>query len=158
MIGVVPDAILGPRSSFNPSISTAIPALIRRFYENREGAKPLIVWGDGSPLRQVTSGEDVGRACMWCIDNYSDFQILNIGTMEEISIKNAAHHIAKCMGIDSRRVVFDTTKPAGQHRKATDNSKFVALSHFSYAPIRETIKKTTEYFMKYYPDTNKLRL
>lgn len=158
VIGVVPDAILGPRSNFSTSSSTAVPALIRRFYENRDGDDSLVVWGDGSPLRQFTSGEDIGRICMWCIDSYSDQQILNIGTMEEISIKDAAYMIAEFLNINPQRVIFDTTKPAGQYRKATDNSRFVKLSGFKYAPARETIKKVTEYFVANYPDPDKLRL
>lgn len=158
VIGVVPDAILGPRSSFNPKTSTAIPALIRRFYEHRGESEPLVVWGDGSPLRQITSGEDIGRACMWCIDNYNDSQILNIGTAEEISIKDAAYFIAELLHIDPKRITFDLSKPAGQHRKALDNSRFLKLSNFRHTPIRETIKQTVLYFAAYYPDKEKLRL
>lgn len=158
VIGLVPDAILGPRSNFDPGSSTAIPALIRRFYEERDSGKPLTVWGDGSPLRQVTSGEDIGRICMWAIDHYSDAQILNVGTMEEISIKDAAYYIAELLKIDPKRLTFDLTKPAGQYRKATDNSRFVKLSGFTYMPIRETIKRTLEYFVANYPDPAKLRL
>jgi GDP-L-fucose synthase len=158
VIGIIPDAILGGRSNFNPSASTAIPALIRRFYENREGESQLTVWGDGSPLRQVTAAEDIGRVAMWCIDNYSDPQVLNIGTMEEISIKDASYAVAEFLNIDPKRIVFDTTKPAGQYRKATDNSRFVNLSHFTYTPIRETIKNTVDYFVANYPDPEKLRL
>lgn len=158
VIGVIPDAILGGRSNFNPNSSTAIPALIRRFYENREGDSPLVVWGDGSPLRQVTSGEDIGRITVWCLQNYSDPQVLNIGTMEEISIKDAAYYVAELLGIDKNRLTFDLTKPAGQYRKATDNSRFVNLSHFEYMPIKETIKNALEYFVANYPNPEKLRL
>ncbi len=158
VIGIVPDAILGGRSNFNPNSSTAIPALIRRFFENREGTEPLVVWGDGSPLRQVTAAEDIGRIAMWCIDNYSDAQVLNIGTFEEISIKDAAYTVAEVLKIDPSRITFDTTKPAGQYRKAMDNSKFTKLSNFKYVPIRETIKNTIEYFIANYPNPEKLRL
>ncbi len=158
VVGMVPDAILGPRSNFDPKSSTAIPALIRRFYENKEGSAPLVVWGDGSPLRQVTSDQDVARIAVWMIDNYDEAQVLNIGTMEEISIKDAAYLIADFLGIDPGRITFDTTKPAGQYRKATDNSRFLKLSGFKYASIRDTIKRAVDYFVANYPDANKLRL
>jgi GDP-L-fucose synthase len=157
-IGIIPDAILGPRSNFDPKSSTAIPALIRRFYEGREGDSPLVVWGDGSPLRQVTSDQDIARAAIWCLNNYSDTQVLNIGTMEEISIKDAAYAVAEYLKIDSSRIAFDTAKPAGQYRKATDNSRFVGLSGFKYVSILETIKRTIEYFIANYPNPEKLRL
>lgn len=158
VVGIVPDALLGPRSNFNPNASTAIPALIRRFYENLEGNVPLVVWGDGSPLRQVTFSEDIGRIAVWCVDNYSDQQILNVGTAEEISIKDAAYTIAECMDIDKARITFDFSKPAGQYRKTMDNSRFVSLSRFTYTPIREAIRKTVEYFIAHYPNPGKVRL
>ncbi len=158
MIGIIPGAIMGPRSSFNPSNSTALPALIRRFYEEREETGPLNVWGDGSPLRQVTSDEDMARISMWCLDNYNDAQLLNVSTSEEISIKDAAYAIAECLKVDPKRIVFDTSKPTGTHSQALDNSKFMALADFKYAPIRDTIKRTADYFAANYPDPEKLRL
>lgn len=158
VIGMIPDAMLGPRSNFNPEASTAIPALIRRFYEERNESTPLVVWGDGSPLRQVTSDEDIGRIAMWFIDNYSDVQLLNVGTMEEISIKDAALTIMDHLGINKSRMAFDTSKPRGTYRKATDNSRFVELSGFEYMPIRDTIAKTVDYFVENYPDPKRLRL
>lgn len=158
VIGVVPDTIVGPRSNFNPKASSAIPALIRRFFENRAGDSPLVVWGDGAPLRAATLGEDVGRVSMWCIDHYNDAQILNISTMEEISIKDAAYVIADRLKIDRARIVFDTTKPSGQYRKVMDNSRFVSISGFRYTPIRETIVQTVDYFVANYPNLEKLRL
>ena len=158
VVGITPGAILGPKSNFDPGSSTATPALIRRFYENRESKDPLVVWGDGSPLRQFTADEDMGRIAMWCVDHYSDPQMLNVSTMEEVSIKDAAYMIAEFLNVDPKRITFDTTKPAGTYRQATDNTKFVKLSGFIYAPARETIKRTVEYFMANYPDPKKLRL
>ena len=158
VVGIIPGAIIGPKSSFDPKSSTAIPAIIRRFYENREGDGPLVVWGDGSPLRQFTSGDDIGRVAMWCVDNYNEPQMLNVSTMEETSIKDAAYMIAEFLGIDAKRLTFDTSKPAGTPRQAIDNTKFMSLSHFTYMPARETIKRTVEYFAANYPDPKKLRL
>ena len=158
VVGIIPGAIIGPWSSFNPAASTAVPALIRRFYENREGNDPLVVWGDGSPLRQFTADEDVGRIAMWCADNYNDPQMLNVSTAEETSIKDAAYMIAEFLKIDPKRVTFDATKPPGTYRQTLDNTRFVALSNFKYVPARETIQRTTEYFAAHYPDSSKLRL
>lgn len=158
IVGMIPDAMLGPKSNFNPDASTAIPALIRRFYENKGNDDPLVVWGDGSPLRQVTSAEDIGRIAMWFIDNYSDEACLNVGTMEEISIKDTAFVIAEHLKLDPKRIVFDESKPKGTYRKATDNSRFVAISGFQYQPIKKTITDTIDYFAANYPNREKLRL
>ena len=95
---------------------------------------------------------------MWCLDNYDQEQVLNVGSIEEVSVKDIAYMIADILKIDRRRIAFDTTRPSGQHRKSTDNSRFVALSSFSYTPIREALNKTVEYFVAHYPDTSKLRL
>jgi len=158
VVGITPGAIIGPRSSFNPKTSTAVPGMIRRFYENREGSDPLVIWGDGSPVRQFTSDEDIGRIAMWFVDHYDDPRPLNISTMEETSIKDAAYMIAEFLKLDPKRLTFDTTKPAGTPRQSIDNAKFLALSKFKYTPTRETLKRTVEYFVANYPDAKKLRL
>ena len=158
VIGLTPNAIVGERSNFNPEASTMVPALVRRFYENRNSTKPITVWGDGSPLREITYGKDIARAFMWCLDRYDGTECLNIGTTEEASVKDIAFMIADAMDIDRNRIAFDATKPAGQFRKSTDNSLFTTLSHFRYTPIRETLKKTINYFFHHYPDQEKLRL
>jgi len=158
LVGIISGAIIGPRSNFNTQSSTAVPGMIRRFYENREGNSPIIVWGDGSPVRQFTSDEDVGRISMWFIENYSDSKILNISTPEETSIKDAAQMIAEFSGIKHVRLKFDKTKPNGANSQSLDSSKFLELSNFDYTPSRETIKRTVNYFMDNYPNSEKLRL
>lgn len=158
IVGIIPGAIIGPKSSFNPETSTAVPGMIRRFYENREGNSPLTVWGDGLPIRQFTSDEDLGRIAMWCADNAPAGEMYNISTSEETSIKEAAYLIAEFMGIDKNRLTFDITKPAGTHSQSVDNSKFVNASGFKYMPAREVIKRTVEYFVANYPNKEKLRL
>ncbi|MDO8505603.1 MAG: NAD-dependent epimerase/dehydratase family protein [bacterium] len=158
VIGLIPNAIVGGRSNFSYSAATMVPALIRRFYENREGSEKLLVWGDGSPLREITYGDDIVRAFMWCLDNYNEEQVLNIGSTEEMSVKEVAYIIADIFKIDRSRIVFDATKPSGVLRKSTDNNKFIKLSNFSYTSIRETLQKTIDYFCAHYPDPKKLRL
>lgn len=158
IVGIIPGAIIGPRSNFNPKSSTAVPALIRRFYEGREGNAPLLVWGDGTPVRQFTSGEDIGRIAMWCIDHCPPATMLNVSTPEETSIREAAEYIADFLGIDCARIVFDTSKPAGTYRQSVDSSKFLCLSGFTYMPTRETIRKTVAYFVEHYPNPHALRL
>jgi GDP-L-fucose synthase len=158
LAGIIPGAIIGPRSNFNPNSSTAIPGMIRRFYEEKDIKEFLTIWGDGSPIRQFTSDEDVGRIAMWFINNYQGNEILNISTPEETSIKDAAYIIADSMNINRDRLIFDTTKIKGTPSQSLDSSKFLSLSGFKYSPARETIKHTVEYFIKNYPNPNKLRL
>jgi len=158
VIGLIPNGILGEYSNYDNEASAVVPALIRRFYENREGDTKIVIWGDGSPLREFTYAGDIARAYMWCLDNYNDAQVLHIGTTEECSIKDIAHMIADILGIDRSRIDFDTSKPSGQSRKSTDNSKFVQISGFRYTPFQVALQNTTQWFCDHYGDSTKVRL
>lgn len=151
-IGLIPNGILGENSNYDPKASTMIPALIRRFYEQRNKNSPIIVWGDGSPLREITYANDIARAYMWCLDHYDNEQSIHIGTTEEHSVKEIAYMIAEMLKIDKHRIEFDTSKPSGQLRKNTDNSKFVNLSHFQYTPLNVALEKMIQYFCTHYGD------
>ena len=158
VIGLVPNGIFGPNANYAYDDSVMLCALIRRFHENKDSDEKLIVWGDGTPLREYTYSKDVARAYMWCLDNYDGEQILHIGTTEEHSVKTMAYMVAEIMGIDRTRIEFDTTKPSGQFRRSTDNSKFVQLSKFTYTPFRTGLQDTVEWFLDKYPDATQMRL
>jgi len=158
VIGLVPNGILGEYSNYRYGESTMVPALIRRFYENRKGDSKIIIWGDGTPLREMTYAEDIARAYMWCLDHYDSEQILHIGTTEEHSVKEVAYMIAEIMGVDKSRIEFDTSKPSGQFRKNTDNSKFINLSGFKYTSFRTALEKTIKWFCENYDNKNVIRL
>lgn len=157
VIGLVPNGIIGEYMNYSYESSTVVAGLIRRFYENREGDSKIVVWGDGSPLREFTYAEDIARAYMWCLDNYNDAQILHIGTTEEHSIRDIAYMIADILGVDRSRIKFDTSKPSGQFRKSTDNSKFIRISEFEYTPFRVALENTIKWFCDHYGDAAKLR-
>lgn len=146
VIGLVPNGIFGENDNFNENDAPMVPTLIRRFYENRNTDNPIELWGDGSPLREYTYAKDVARAFVWCLDNYDDAQLLHTGTTEELTVKDMALLIAEFTGVDSNRIVFDTSKPNGIYRKNSDNSRFVGLSHFRYTPFREGLQNTVRWF------------
>lgn len=158
VIGAVPNGMFGEYADYREDRSIMLPALIRRFYENRSGSEPLLIWGDGSPLREYTYAPDMARAFMWCLDNYDEAQILHTGSTEENSVKDMAYMIAEVMNIPQDRLAFDTTKPAGIHRKSTDNSRFVKLSSFEYTPFRIGLEKTIRFFETNYHDKTKVKL
>lgn len=144
-IGLVPSGIFGPGDKFDSEGAPFIAALIKRFYDHRHDQTPLVVWGDGSPLREVTFSHDLARAYLWCLEHYEEPDVLNIGTSEEHTIGEFALIIAEELGIDARRVVFDATKPGGIFRKSTDNSAFVSRSRFQYTPFRDGLRRTIEW-------------
>lgn len=150
VLGLVPNGIFGENDYFNPQEANMTASLIRRLYEHRNDDEPIVIWGDGSPLREVTYAKDVAGAYMWCLEHYDEEQILHIGTTEEHSVKEIAYMIADILGIPRERIVFDLTKPSGQLRKGTDNSRFVNLSGFRYTPFREALENTIRWYAKTY--------
>jgi len=140
VIGLVPNGIFGEHDYFGLEDSYMLAALINRFYVATDDS--LHLWGDGTPVRELTYGQDLARAYMWCLENYDDGQILNVGTTEENSVKDIAYMIADFMSVDTERIRFDPTKPSGPYRKNTDNSRFLALSDFKYTPFHEALEKT----------------
>ena len=158
VIGLVSNGIFGENGNFKTEESVMVAALIRRFYENRNSNEEIVIWGDGSPLREYTYSNDMARAFMWCLDHYDDAQILHVGSTEEHSVKETAYMIAEIMDIDPNRIVFDASKPAGILKKSTDNSRFVKLSGFQYTPFRLGLEHTIKWFYENYDKPGHIRL
>lgn len=159
VVGVIPNGIFGENDNFNYDDAPMLPALIRRFHENRDGDGQIVIWGDGTPLREYTYSKDVARAFLWVLHHYDDAQVLNTGTTEEHSIRDIAGMIADIMGIDKARISFDVSKPNGVFRKNSDNGRFLALSGFRYTPFRDGLENTIRWFVDAYEnDRSRLRL
>lgn len=145
-IGLVPSGIFGENDNYNVADGTWIAGLIRRFCEYKPGDGNVVVWGDGSPLRELTYSVDMAKAYMWCLDNYEDAQVLNVGSTQEYTIKDVALTIADIVGVDRARVSFDTSKSRGMHRRVTDNSRFIKLSGFTFSPLRPCLERTIAWY------------
>jgi len=158
VIGLVPNGIYGEHGNFSYEEAPMWASLIRRFHENADSERNIVIWGDGTPLREHTYAEDIARAFLWCLDHYDSADILNIGTTEEYSVSEIAYMIADNFNVDKSRIIFDTLKPTGIHRKSTDNSNFVSQSHFVYTPFKDGLAKTINWFKENYPNPNKIRL
>jgi GDP-L-fucose synthase len=145
VIGLVPNGIFGEGDRFADGSATFIASLLRRFHEQQHGSGPIVVWGDGSALREITYGRDMARAFLWALHAYDDAAILNVGTPEEYSIREIALVIADALGIDRGRVQFDPSKPGGVFRKPTDSRRFAALSRFTFTPLDQAVRLTLEW-------------
>jgi GDP-L-fucose synthase len=150
VIGLVPNGIFGENDNFDLETATMPAAVMRRFYENRHSAREIVVWGDGSPVRELTYSGDMARAFMWCLFHYDSPGILNIGTSEEHSVREIAFMVADELGIARDRIVFDASKPAGVLRKSTDNSKFLGLSKFEFTPFIVGLRNTLRWLEQNY--------
>lgn len=119
-IGIVrPYNVYGPGDNFDPKQSHVIPALVKRICD---GEDPLVVWGDGSPTRSFIYVDDVVEGMIKAIEEYPQPDPINLGTSEEISIKDLARLIIKLAG-KTTKLKFDRTKPNGQPRRNCDTAK-----------------------------------
>jgi len=159
VIGLIPSGIFGENDNFNYKDAPMLPALIRRFYENRTNTRPIVIWGDGSPLREYSYSKDLAEIFIWALQHYDEAQVLNVGTAEENTVRDIAYMIADIMQIDGARIQFDRSKPNGVFRKSTNNSRFIKKSGFKYTPFRDGLQKTIKWFVeKYESDPSNIRM
>jgi GDP-L-fucose synthase len=122
-ISVMPTNLYGYNDNYHPQNSHVMPALIRRFHEVKEQNLPIVtIWGSGSPKREFLFADDLAEACYYLMQNYNEEGLVNIGTGEDISIKDLALLIKKIIGYQGE-IDFDASKPDGTPRKLMDVTK-----------------------------------
>jgi GDP-L-fucose synthase len=146
-IFLLPVNLYGPGDNFNPKSSHVIPALIKKCVEAQaQGAKEVVVWGDGSATREFLYVEDAAEGIVLAAEKYDESEPVNLGAGFEISIRDLVHLIARLTGFQGK-VLWDTTKPNGQPRRMLDTSRarekfgFVAKTGFE-----EGLTKTIEWY------------
>ncbi len=128
-ISAMPTNLYGPNDNYDLNNSHVLPALIRKFHEAKvEGKKEVVVWGDGSPLREFMHVDDLADALVHLMLNYNERLFINAGTGEEITIKDLALLIQKIVGFEGS-LVFDSSKPNGTPRKLMDVSRLRATGY-----------------------------
>ncbi len=134
----------GPRDHFDPEKSHVIPALIKRVFD---GENPLTVWGDGEQSRAFLYVTDSARGLLEVTEKYAENDPINIGTDEEIKIKDLVSLILNLSGCNPK-VYFDTSKPSGQPRRNCDNTKAkVKIGFEAKVALKEGLKKTIEWYV-----------
>lgn len=126
-ISAMPTNLYGPNDNYDLKNSHVIPALIRKFHEAKKNGLPQVeVWGTGTPLREFLHSDDLAKACLFLMNNYSGEEFVNIGTGQDQSIADIARLIAKITGYKGS-IFFDTTKPDGTPRKLMSISKITSM-------------------------------
>ena len=126
-VSLMPCNLYGPGDNFHPENSHVIPALIRRFHEAKESnAESVACWGDGSPMREFMYSDDVADACLFAMDHYENAELINVGSGEDVSIKELSETIARVVGYNGR-IEWDTSKPNGTPKRPLDYSKISSL-------------------------------
>lgn len=151
-ITVIPNNLYGPNDNYDLELGHVIPALIRKFHEAKLAGKNSVnVWGSGNPIREFTFARDAAKIILWLSENYDGNEPVNIGNTELASIGELARMIAEIYDFDGQ-IVFDTSKPEGQYKKPSSNSKLRNTGwNGEYTPLRTGLIETIQHFQKVYP-------
>lgn len=147
-IYLLPVNLYGPRDNFDLDTSHVIPALIRKCFEaDRDGHSEIVLWGDGSPTREFLYVDDAATGVLLAAERYDGAEPVNLGTGEEVSIRDLASTIASETGFTGR-IVWDATKPNGQPRRCLDVTRAKELLGFEARyRLRDGLRKTVEWFL-----------
>lgn len=147
-ISAMPTNLYGPGDNYHLQNSHVIPALIRKFHEAKQNKNRFVeIWGTGSPLREFMYADDLADACVFLMKKYNEKLFVNIGTGEEVTIKDLAVIIKEVVGFEGD-VQFDTTKPDGTPRKLMDSSRLHNLGWKHSVALKEGLKKTYPFFLE----------
>ena len=136
-ISLMPTNLYGIGDNYHLEDSHVPAALIRRFHEAKIAGKPSVeVWGSGRARRELMSADDLADACVFTVKHYSDDGFLNVGTGEDITIREFANVVAEVVGYDGE-LMFDTSRPDGAPQKLLDVGKLMALGWKAKIPLRQ---------------------
>ena len=149
-ISCMPTNLYGPNDNFDLKNSHVLPALIRKFHEAKVNNSDVVeVWGTGTPLREFLYVNDMADACVFLMQNYDGEQHVNIGTGEEVSIKELAETIKEVVGFEGE-LVFNADMPDGTPRKLTTVDKLHGLGWKHKISLNEGIKIAYNWFLENY--------
>ncbi len=139
-ISVMPTNLYGPNDNYDLKNSHVLPALIRKFHEAKVNNKPsVVIWGTGSPKREFLHVDDLADACFYLMETYNNPSLVNIGTGEDIAIKDVALLIKKIVGFEGK-LEHDLSKPDGTPRKLMDVEKLRGLGWQAKISLEEGIR------------------
>ena len=147
-ISAMPTNLYGQNDNFNLETGHVLPTLIRKFLDAKENnSSGVILWGDGSPLREFLHADDLAKGILFCIEKYDDSQQINIGSGVEISIKDLALKIASLTGFTGK-ILWDSTKPNGTQRKVLDSSKVKSLGWLPEINLDQGLQDTIKWYLE----------
>jgi GDP-L-fucose synthase len=139
-VSVMPTNLYGPNDNYDLANSHVLPALIRKAHEAKlRGDAEYVVWGSGTPRREFLFVDDLADACVHLMERGWDGELVNIGTGEDVTIRELAEAVMRVVGFEGR-IVFDATKPDGTPRKLLDVSRLAALGWCARTPLEEGIR------------------
>jgi len=147
-ISVMPTNLYGRGDNYHPEYSHVVAALIRRFHEAKvSGAKDVTVWGTGTPRREFLYVDDLADACIHLMKTYSEEELVNIGTGEDITIAEFARVVAATVGYTGA-ISFDTSRPDGTPRKLLDVGRLAKLGWRASTALEDGLKLAYQAFLQ----------
>ncbi|MDQ6609587.1 MAG: GDP-L-fucose synthase [Bacteroidota bacterium] len=147
-ISAMPTNLYGQGDNYHLENSHVLPALIRKFDTAVKEGKPEVeIWGTGTPLREFMYVDDLADACLFLMETYNEKQFVNVGTGEEITIKQLAETVAGVTGFKGR-IVFNDEKPDGTPRKLMDSSRIHGAGWTHTISLKEGLEKAYGYYQK----------
>jgi GDP-L-fucose synthase len=146
-ISIMPTNLYGYGDNYDLQNSHVLPALLRKFHEAKENKAPSVeVWGSGTPKREFLFADDLAEACVYLMENYDGVDIVNIGTGEDISIKELAEEIKALTGF-AGEIIWNSSRPDGTPRKLLDVSRLHGLGWKHRTSLKEGLEKTYAAFV-----------
>jgi GDP-L-fucose synthase len=147
-ISAMPTNMYGPNDNYDLQTSHVLPALIRKFHEAKiSGAETVECWGTGNPYREFLYADDLARACLFLMENYSEGHFINVGFGSDIRIRELAEMVRRIIGFQGN-IFWDTTRPDGTPRKWMDSSRIFNLGWRPRVTLENGIKLAYEDFLK----------
>ena len=148
-VAVMPTNLYGPNDNFDHNYGHVLPSLIAKFHGSKEKSEHWVVklWGDGSPKREFLHVDDLAEALYIVMDRYDDEEIINVGTGEDITIKELSEMIVEVTGYENE-YEWDTSKPNGTLRKVLNVDKMKSLGWEPEIGLREGLESTYEWYKK----------
>ncbi|MBN8706394.1 MAG: GDP-L-fucose synthase [Bacteroidetes bacterium] len=147
-ISVMPTNLYGPNDNFDLNNSHVLPALIRKFVTAKDANAPSVtVWGTGSPRREFLYADDMADACVFLMESYTGDQFVNIGTGEDVTIKELAETVKKITGYTGD-LVFDSSKPDGTPRKLLDVTRLKSMGWSPQTSLENGIRLAVDWYQE----------
>lgn len=152
-ISAMPTNMYGPHDNFDPVSSHVLPGLIYKFHQAKVENRPAVtLWGTGTPRREFLHADDLAAACLLLLATYDSDQLINVGSGEDVTIRELAEMVQAAVGYEGR-IEWDTTQPDGTPRKLMDGARLKALGWKPLVPLPDGIAAAYQWFLENRPAT-----
>lgn len=156
-VSLMPTNLYGTHDNFDLKTSHVLPAMIRKFHEAKLNSEPVELWGSGTPMREFLFVDDMAKSVIFALENVLPEHLYNVGTGEDLTIKELAETIQKVVGHQGE-IIWDSSKPDGTPRKLMDISKMHNLGWKHQVALEEGIEKTYKWFLENIENVKQVKL